>query len=271
MKYANLFHDIKCKINQKNSFVDASPQFHLLFRVLPLFSKIYTKYEMSKLKFIVTLREPVSREYSYFTFFTKIALAQGKHFSKITTFQNHTRNSTDHFLIYYRGLSEFVKYFSRDQILIIADNFLFKNSSDAMYIISKFLNIPFINDWSKFNLLFYLLYKTYFLIYYYIEKKFPLDDHMDHPRFKNIKECCTTFVPKLECEFRNKIGKFFDIQNELLFRWINETKINASKFEPIFPKFDSYTNNKCSNNSYNEFMEIIKNQTKLACTKKNSK
>jgi hypothetical protein len=149
MQYSKKFRVQKCKLNTTMRFVDASPQFHLMSQILPMFPKLYTKKELSELKFIVTLREPVSRTYSYYSHFTREALSNNLPFNEVQSFENRTKGNGNGILIYNTQLELFLKYFRRDQILVLADTYLYTNTVSSMKAISKFLNLKFIEKWSK--------------------------------------------------------------------------------------------------------------------------
>ena len=44
--YKKLFINLKCNNKPQTMFMDATPQFHLMYKVLPRFPQIYTKQEM---------------------------------------------------------------------------------------------------------------------------------------------------------------------------------------------------------------------------------
>lgn len=87
--YMRLFTNPKCSDwrNSNKYHTDGSPMFHLMKQIGPKFKQIYNNELMKKLKFIVTLREPVARSYSYYQFFERIGLAHNKDFSKVKAFQ----------------------------------------------------------------------------------------------------------------------------------------------------------------------------------------
>ena len=85
--YAAMYTDKKCGNNSKAMFVDGTPMLHYMHRVSPRFADIYTPKERSKLKFIVLLREPVARDYSWYQQVVRGELASGKKFADILTYQ----------------------------------------------------------------------------------------------------------------------------------------------------------------------------------------
>jgi len=44
--YKKMFVDVKCRNKPQTMYMDASPQFHQMYKVLPRFSQIFTKAEM---------------------------------------------------------------------------------------------------------------------------------------------------------------------------------------------------------------------------------
>ena len=143
-RYESNFVDARC--DKKGMYLDATPQFHWIDKVLPRFRQIFTAKEMSQLKFIVVMREPVSRALSYYNMYTMIALAEHKRFKDIQTFKE--RDATDEFTFSdAASLNLFLRVFRRDQLLILAADNLFKKSKETMSVISAFLNISVSLSW----------------------------------------------------------------------------------------------------------------------------
>lgn len=238
--YKRLFTDSRCIHKSGSIFLDASPQFHLMYRVLAKFRNIFTEAEMSKLKFIVTLREPVAQMYSYYKFFTEITLAEGLPIKKIRTCEE--RLQTKKYPFYDGGYASqlriFLNYFRRDQILILSDELLFVDHHKAMNVIQHFLGLNWNNYWYK--------------------HPFPFDDHWGTPRFKGKVQCCKTYVPELGCQFRNDTAKRFEVYNQELYRLVNVS--NKNKLEPPFKGFRNLAYNEhCINNPRDAFNSKIRN------------
>ena len=118
---------------------------------------------------------------------------------------------------YAKQLEYFLQYFRRDQILIISDEDLFKNTIDIMRSIQMFLGIK----WDK----------------YWHDHPFPFDDHWGHPRFVGKVYCCKRMLPDLGCIFRNASALHFEPYNQQLMKMVNVS--NKSPFEPPFRGFGS--------------------------------
>jgi hypothetical protein len=155
--------------------------------------------------------------YSYYKFFTEIALAEGLSFSKIQTCEERQKSNGYPFYIggYAEQLKLFLQYFRRDQILILSDEELFRDHHKAMNSIQKFLGL----NWN----------------YWWYRHPFPHDDHWGHPRFKGKIQCCKDYVPQLGCQFRNATALRFKGYNEDLLKLVNVTTKN--RFEPLFKGF----------------------------------
>ena len=85
--YASTYTDVKCDNNDKAVYVDATPMMHYMHKVSSRLADFYTQEERDKLKFIALLREPVSRDYSWYQQVIRGELASGKKFRDILTFQ----------------------------------------------------------------------------------------------------------------------------------------------------------------------------------------
>lgn len=140
-QYKMLFRDGRCNHKPNTMYVDASPQFHLMDKVLPRFQTIFTENELKSLKFIITLREPVAQMYSYYKFFTEISLANGMPFKDIQTCEERLKARQTYPFYdggYAKQLTLFLQYFRRDQILILSDEELFRDHHKAMHSIQNF-------------------------------------------------------------------------------------------------------------------------------------
>ena len=61
-------------------------------KVLPFVAKLFTRAEKEKLKFIVTLREPVARYYSNYKHFAALALVEVQYFWPSSDERSQTPN-----------------------------------------------------------------------------------------------------------------------------------------------------------------------------------
>lgn len=85
--YTSMYTDVKCADNVKARYVDGTPMMHYMHRVAERIVEFYSQEDREQIKFIVLLREPVSRDYSWYSHVTRAEVALGKDFSDILTFQ----------------------------------------------------------------------------------------------------------------------------------------------------------------------------------------
>ena len=251
--YESYYIDSKCQQqhHSSSSFIDGSTMLHSMDIIAPRIASFYTEEEKKLLKFIVLLREPVARDYSWYSHVIKRDLADGIKFDIIKTFKEIDEasvlaNSTTHRSgRYITQLSIFTKYFNRNQILILNSQSLFTNSSVYMESIRKFLNLPKYKPW---------------------EGKFPKEEHIGYTTKVGLLECITKHIPALDCDFRDLLGRYYQPYNTNLYNWIQKTP-NKSKEEPTFNSFgDDYTKINCVSNSRELFDKILKKDTSKSCT-----
>jgi len=219
--YESYYTDTKCE-KHSSMYVDGSSMMHNMDLISPRMSEFYTPEEKSLLRFIVLLREPVSRDYSWYSHVLKRDLADGRRFDYIKTFKEMDEaavkaNSTAHRTgRYVTQLSQFIQYFNRNQILIINSDSLFSNSTQHMESIRNFLNLPKYKPWET--------------------GKFPKEEPYLYAMQLNLIECVLKHVPALDCDFRDLLGQYYHPYNKKLDEWIDKTT-NRSKEELHFPTF----------------------------------
>ena len=205
-----------------------------------------------KLKFIVLLREPVSRDYSWYSQVIRDKLGRDRiKFEDLSTFMEYDRKHLKETITHvHRGgdyvnqLESFVQVFRRDQLLILPSTAVFQNSSKAMDAIAGFLEISKPAAWSG---------------------PFPHDDHLE--TFQDIISCISTYTPKLDCKFRDELAVYYAPLNERLYKWLEDTKSSRSAYEPDFIQFgDSWKYTQCVNDSRSELNKVIEaSKTKRSC------
>ena len=240
----SLFPDVdKCKNSKDARYVDGSTVFFRTKKNIAAMSKYYTEEEKEKLKFIVLLREPVSRDYSWYSQVIRDRLGRDRmKFEDLNTFMEYDRKHLKEAITHiHRGgdyvsqLETFVKIFRRDQILVLASTAMFQNTSKAMDAIAGFLEISKPAAWNG---------------------EFPHDDHLES--FQDIISCITTYTPKLDCKFRDELAAYYAPINERLYKWLDETKSSRSVYEPDFIQFgDSWKYAKCVNDSRYDLNKVI--------------
>ena len=247
--YMSNYNDKKCKGKENTFFVDGSTMMHRMPGVMERMDQFFSDEMKDDLKFIVLLREPVSRDYSWYQHFTRWYLEDHGTFSGLKTLQEHAdTNKGNHFTnLYTHGeyaqqLKAFLGMFRREQILIINSNMCFKDSPAVMRVISKFLNVPFVPEW---------------------DKPFPHDDHLGNV---DNAECVTKYVPKLDCSIRDELARWYQPKNLDLEQLIQSTKEKAPPMEPPFPPFrDEYKKSSCVPSARQELNWVIQNSTIASC------
>lgn len=246
----------KCK-SSKARYIDGTTVMYKLEVASDRMAQFYTEKEREKLKFIVLVREPVSRDYSWYGQVMRDKLGNGIKFSQVQTFaeadaKRDTKERDAHIHRsgrYIEQLQHFIRNFRRDQILIISSQAVFQNSSSVMDSVSGFLGINKIDKWNG---------------------PFPHDNHLDKYEWRSIIDCIVSHIPKLDCKMRDELAAYYKPWNTLLQQWMITTKVNASKWEPPFLPFkDSYKNISCVSNAREEFEEILKKNPKQLSCKKN--
>lgn len=239
-----LFPDVeKCKNSNGARYLDGSTIFSRTKKNIGAMSQYYTDEEKRKLKFIVLLREPVSRDYSWYSQVMRDRLGRDKlKFQDLSTFMEYDRKHLAEAITHvHRGgdyinqLETFVKVFRRDQLLILSSTAIFQNSSKVMDAIAGFLEVSKPAAW---------------------DGEFPHDDHLEY--FQDIMSCISTYTPKLDCKFRDELATYYTPLNERLYKWLNETKSSRNEYEPDFIQFgNSWKDIKCVNDSRYELNKVI--------------
>lgn len=237
-------------------FVDGSTVLHHMGEVIPRMARFYTPYESNNLRFIILLREPVSRDISWFQHKTREDLGNGYSFRRVKTLKEKLEARKENEVFagdYVTHLKEFVKYFRRDQLLIINSDMCFKKSPVVMRAVAKFLDIEFTKRWGG---------------------PFPHEAHTED--FKNIT-CIEEHTPLIDCDVRDKLNSYYNERNEELYKWLNDDAKPA--MEPKFLTFSDTSGREkkgCVEDSRKSFDSLIdvclsaspkqKNTEKCFCT-----
>ena len=232
--YRSQFSDPKCsKIANKARYVDGTPILHIP-DVWKRIQKTYDKERESteNLKFIVLLREPVSRDYIWYQHVIRADLHSGQRFDEVKTlkemneesqFQNMDGQDTRRGR-YVEQLENFVKYFRRSQIFVVSSAAIFKDSTDILERIRKFIGAQPDPAFSQ---------------------QLP---HIEHASQTGIafELCAVRHIPQLDCGYRDKMGAYYTPYNEKLYNWVEATKAEADPNEPEFsPLFEDYKVTPC--------------------------
>lgn len=300
--YAGMYTDEKCGTNQNARYIDGTPMMYYTSKVAPRIASLYTDVERNNLKFIVLLREPVSRDYSWYQHVVRANLADGMKFKHLQTFEEMDRENIE--LInhihragkYAEQLQRLTDFFRRDQILVLNSALAFQNTSRMMDSIAQFLSIEKIPQW---------------------DEPLPHDDHLEYPRFEHMVNCLVTHVPAIGCNFRDEVcplekpipfnynfyfqillpsfitnhivleftvasppfsfvvlsqlGNFYDIYNMQLYEWIRGSVGEAPPSEPYFEPFeDAYRNISCVPNA-REFLDaMVKESDYRRCSRRHA-
>ena len=256
--YVKMFPPVaKCAKNISASrYVDGTTVLAASMKAMPRIDQFYNEDEKPLLKFIVLLREPVSRDYSWYQQKTRDAVFSGSSFSDLKTFgetvaYEQSTNNHSHSLLhgqYLEQLEYVVKYFKREQVLILNSGDFFKESAKYMKIVSQFLGISFINAWKK---------------------QLPHEDHLDYKRFEVILHCLVQHIPQFDCSSRNQLAEYYKPWNLRLYSWMRKTRHKAHALEPAFSSFDDlYKNVKCVNDSRRAFNKFLGTSAEKSCKKK---
>ena len=247
--YKNQFIDSKCTLrSSKSKFIDGTPILHIP-DVWKRIQKLYDKEKVNKdnLKFIVLLREPVTRDYTWYQHVIRAELHNGEKFTtiktikeinEVTNFQGHDGLDTRRGR-YVEQLENFTKYFKRNQIMIISSSAIFRDSIDIMERIRKFIDV--LPDDS-------------------INKPLP---HLEHASQTGIafELCALRHIPKMECAYRDKLATYYAPYNEKLYEWIEETKTQADLNEPEFlPLFEDSKGIECVEDARVEFDAFLERE-----------
>lgn len=242
----------KCIGHNDTRFVDGTAMLHTMSTIVERMEKSYIAADREQLRFIVLLREPVSRDYSLFSHACRRILDRGFSFAKLKTFDERlAKESKGHFFgNYLDELKEFEKLFRRDQIFVVNSDAVFKDSPEVMRDIAQFLDLPFISDWNI---------------------PFPQDDHqsaieIDYP------DCTPQHVPELDCQLRDYLIEHYAAKNANLtdYMYLHGPRPRS---EPAFIPFsDKVKSMKCNTNARKAYNKLIsdclhdrKNPQKCSC------
>ena len=203
----------------------------------------YGKTAASKLKFIVLLREPVSRDYSGYQHGLREELYLGKSFDKVHTMQE-IRVKEGRFIYggqYQSQLTHMLEVFRRDQILVLSTTALISNTTAIVEHIRQFLGIPMHSS---------------------LAQPLPHNDHvqqfLNRGGSKELVQCIVSHVPALDCTERDNAALYYDPQNEALYAWLAETRNKASKYEPTFlTPFEDHQLIPCVANARQAYDDIV--------------
>jgi len=242
-------------------YIDATTMFHASEQISLAMWNFYTPEERSELRLIVVLREPVSRDFSWFEQVTRDQLGGNPKergggggapqlFRTIQTIKEGDAQHSRHIKRsgrYVDQLKNITTYFRRDQIFVLASDYLFHNTTDVMVRLGKFLDVEFVNKWTT---------------------SLPHDNHLGRKEWAGIVDCIVSHVPKLDCSHRDVLGEFYKPYNAALYSWLNQTRAQASPYEPPFPPFGDYKRIPCVADARKEFDELIKDNLEGICSNK---
>ena len=245
--YKQQFNDPKCDGKSKARFVDSTPIFHIN-EVWERIKNTYPAALRDQLKFIVLLREPVSRDVSWYQQYVRTELYDhGRKFNEMKTMKEmheiltskmHGRhNDTRLKGKYIEQLQSLTKHFRRNQIMVISSVAIFKDTTKMMELIRQFIDVPADDCF---------------------ELPFPHDDHLGKFEKEGVTECITDHIPKLDCAYRDYMGSFYAPYNEKLYQWLEETRADGDPNEPEFsPRFDSYKLVKCEEDARSDYDNLL--------------
>ena len=248
--YESLYLDKKCEKHPDDSkYVDGTPMLHNSI----VWERIYQRYSdfpevRDSLKFIALLREPVARDYSWYEHAIRYNLHLGLRFDEIQSIAElYTGSKSDHRKgLYYDQLEAFVKFFRRDQMLVLSSAAIFQNTQSTVERIRQFINMP--KDVS-------------------LTKSFPHDQHLHQLEKLGIADCVVSHVPKFDCSVRDRMGEYYEPLNKKLYEWLETSKPQAHPSEPPFwPLFDSYKNIPCVDNAREEYDLVLEADNKAGKT-----
>lgn len=241
----DMYHNPKCDGDPSKRFIDGTPQVHIFEKVVPRMYEFFTPQERSNLKFIVMLREPVARDYSWYSHHTRASLASGLPFSRLRTFKEDDSIHRARFGRYVQQLGNFTRLFRRDQILVVNSAEIVRDSVNLMHVVADFLGIEFIPEWNG---------------------PFPHDDHLNYPKFKGIIKCLLNHVPELDCNFRDELAAYYSWFNNQLYGWLDATRKQAHPVEPHFIPFgDAYKNLTCVDDARAALNKGLMSNPKESC------
>ena len=271
MWYLSLFIDQKCYKRPKKVYVDGSCMLHGLDVALSALNSTYHPEQLRSLKFIALLREPVSRDYSWFKHRARGHLNHGGTFASLKTYgecffsrgRNNNETTTaaaaaaaafDPLRVphchtrgdYLSQLKTFTRFFRRDQVLVLNSKLLFSDSPSLMPAVAHFLGIQMSTMWHP---------------------PFP---HLDHIN-QHIKNpaCVQKAVPELDCTTRDRLAAYYRGRNLALETWLNDTRTQglAHPAEPLFVSFgNSHLSLPCVADARENLDQVVKTAKRERCT-----
>ena len=273
--YLSLFIDQKCYKRPKKMYVDGSCMLHGLDVALATLNATYHPDQLRSLKFIALLREPVSRDYSWFKHRARGHLNRGGTFASLKTYgecfffrgrDNSNNESTtaaaaaaaasasfDPLRVphchtrgdYLTQLETFTRFFRRDQVLVLNSKLLFSDSPSLMPAVAQFLGMKMSTMW---------------------QPPFPRLDHID----QHIKSpaCVQRVVPELDCTTRDRLAAFYKGRNLALETWLNDTRTKglAHPAEPLFVSFgNSHLSLPCAADARANLDQVVKKAKRPSC------
>ena len=248
--YKGQFADPKCAKNpSKAKYIDGTPILHIpdvWRRIVKMYDK--EKENKDNLKFIVLLREPVSRDYIWYQHVIRADLHSGQRFEEVKTltemntesnFQNADGQDTRRGR-YVEQLENFLKYFRRNQIMIISSAAIFKDSTEILERVRKFVGAQPDPTFTQ---------------------QLP---HIEHASQTGIafELCALRHIPSLDCSYRDKMGSYYAPYNDKLYTWVDATKADADPNEPEFsPLFEDYKASPCVNNARQDYNTFLGKET----------
>jgi hypothetical protein len=143
-------------------------------------------------------------------------------------------------------LKDFMKFFKRDQILVINSKMAFTKTHETMEIIRRFLGVEKCEAWET--------------------QPFPHDDHLGSTNNYDDPQCVFKHIPKMDCDMRDLLAKHYESTNKELYQWLDETRKDAPPMEPPFEPFGkAYQNVTCVEDSRAVLNAVIKTDKKDTC------
>jgi Sulfotransferase domain len=273
-EYLSYFTDEKCLGKAGSSFIDGTPVMHQSEAASRNIADFYEKMgNKDDIKMIVMLREPVSRDFSWYQHYTRKFLsgyhserkgyrATGKGaFKDLKTFKElwaaeiaavkaglKERKSIPSDIAgdYAGQLKDFMRYFRRDQILVLNSQMVFTQTAAAMEAVRTFLGVKAFSKWDT--------------------EPFPHEGHIEMAEDATDPECIYRHVPPLDCDFRDALAEHYSGSNKELEQWMKSTKGYAHPAEPDFESFRSeYKNVSCVPDARAYYNEVLANDTATTC------
>jgi len=273
--YLSYFTDVKCVGQDGAAFVEGTPVMHQADVAAKNMADFYTALGLKDaLKMIVMLREPVSRDYSWYCHYNRKYLtgyhsekkgyygqaARGS-FAKLQTFKEmwaadiaavkngeKDRSSIPNDIAgdYITQLEEFTKYFRRDQLLVLNSDAVFSGTAAAMEAVRQFLDVDACEAW-----------KT---------EPFPHEEHVEMAETAVDPACVYRHTPPLDCDFRDALAEHYAATNQALADWLAHTRPQAHPAEPPFEPFgEQYRDVACVDDARAYLDGVIAEDTKDTC------